>query len=142
MRHSFFAGAPAFPSLIQESRFRNEKAELDILNAPITSDFSGILRLQTENSESARAVSGQINIAPVNPEGSREIEGTLTVVQDGKTEEFGIGGGSRNWARSLRFAASRSAMQCRQREWPGVANKWDSAGHSGSQLSQLVSGSS
>ena len=88
----FFAGAPAFPALIQESRFRNEKAELDILDAPITSDFSGILRLQTENGESARAVSGQINIAPVNPEGSREIEGTLTVIQDGKTEEFGIGG--------------------------------------------------
>jgi hypothetical protein len=37
-------------------------------------------------------VFGQINIAPVNPEGSREIEGTLTVIQDGKTEEFGIGG--------------------------------------------------
>ncbi len=88
----FFAGAPAFPALIQESRFRNEKAELDILDAPITSDFSGILRLQTEHGESARAVSGQINIAPVNPEGSREIEGTLTVIQDGKTEEFGIGG--------------------------------------------------
>lgn len=88
----FFAGAPAFPALIQESRFRNEKAELDILDAPITSDFSGILRLQTENGESARAVSGQINVAPVNPEGSREIEGTLTVIQDGKTEEFGIGG--------------------------------------------------
>jgi hypothetical protein len=88
----FFAGAPAFPALIQESRFRNEKAELDILDAPITSDFSGILRLQTENGESARAVFGQINIAPVNPEGSREIEGTLTVIQDGKTEEFGIGG--------------------------------------------------
>ena len=88
----FFAGAPAFPALIQESRFRNETAELDILDAPITSDFSGILRLQTENGESARAVSGQINIAPVNPEGSREIEGTLTVIQDGKTEEFGIGG--------------------------------------------------
>jgi hypothetical protein len=88
----FFAGASAFPALIQESRFRNEKADLDILNAPIESDFFGILRLQTENGESARAVSGQIRITPVNPEGSREIKGTLTVIEEGKTAEFGIGG--------------------------------------------------
>ncbi len=89
----FFSGVPALPALIQEGRFRNEKVNLTILETEIRSDFSGIVREQTESGESAKAVSGQMIIAPANAAGSREVTGTLTVTADnGPPVEYGLGG--------------------------------------------------
>lgn len=90
----FFNGAPALPSLVQEARFRNEKVNVHILNSEIQSDFSGILREPLEQSEAAtQVVTGQIKVTPLNPEGSREITGSLTVDSaDGTPIEYGLGG--------------------------------------------------
>ncbi len=89
----FFSGLPALPALVQEARFRNEEANLNILETEILSDFSGIVREQTESGESAKTVSGQMILSPVNAAGSRDVTGTLTVAaDDGTTIEYGLGG--------------------------------------------------
>lgn len=108
----FFNGAPALPSLIQESRFRNEKVNVDFLDAEIQSDFSGIIREPDDNRELAFVVTGQIVVTPVNPGGSEAITGTLIIKDaEGKTVEYGLGGDI-DLGREV-FGSPRRDIQCK-----------------------------
>ncbi len=107
----FFNGVPALPSLIQEARFRNEEANVDILKTEIQSDFSGIVREIGDKRDVTQIVDGQITVTPLNDSGSREIAGTLVVkFEDGTSAEYGLGG-SIGLGREI-FGSPRREITC------------------------------
>ena len=91
----FLVGLPAVPSLIQEARFRSEDAQINFLSEELESEFSGVLYSGDDGgSKAEELISGQLSIRPVNDQGSRVVNGTLTYEKkDGSTGELQIGGG-------------------------------------------------
>jgi hypothetical protein len=83
-----------------------------MLNEEIVSDFVGVIYEPGEAGESAQAVSGEITLTPLNPQGSSEIAGVLKVAgQDGTTIEYGLGG-TISLGREV-FGSPRRELRCR-----------------------------
>lgn len=128
----FFAGLPALPSLIQDARFRSEQADVDSLDVEIQSDFFGKITLPGDEGAVTKIVSGQMTLAPVDPEGGREVTGILTVLtDDGKSVKFGLGGDIQ-LGRAV-FGSPRREIRC------GIVGKDDVEFTSEGSLSGTVS---
>lgn len=85
----FLVGLPAMPALLQEMRFRSDNHDAKILAVPLSGKFRGVY---VESGRSVH-VTGDLNIEPINPEGSRSVKGTLkATLDDGSTKEFPLGG--------------------------------------------------
>lgn len=85
-------GAPAWPGLIQEMRMRNAEAKTDWIDAPIESDFHGMLSRRF-GGQSSEMVSGRIELAPANENGSSVVTGTLhALLADGSKQDLPLTG--------------------------------------------------
>lgn len=85
----FMVGLPAMPALVQEMRFRSDRHDAKVLDAPVSGPFHGML---IENGLSSH-VSGDISVEPIRPEGSRTVKGVLKVVgADGGSKEYPLSG--------------------------------------------------
>ena len=108
----FFNGAMTLPALIQESRLRNEQPGIDRLDSEIQSDFSGFISDFSGRSDDLQIVTGNMTIAPVNPDGGETITGTLKAnAADGKVVEYGLGG-QIELGREV-FGSPRREIECR-----------------------------
>lgn len=93
-----FVGLPALPALIQQERFRGDPGIVEILDAPLESDFVGVVVPERgrERFSGARRVRGTVRIEPANSGGSRRVKGTFQgTFDDGEPAEFELGGGIR-----------------------------------------------
>ena len=85
-------GAPAWPGLIQEMRMRNAEAKIKWIDAPIESDFQGMLS-RGFGGQSSEMVSGTIELAPANENGSSVVTGTLhALLADGSKQDLPLTG--------------------------------------------------
>lgn len=85
----FLVGLPAMPALVQEMRFRSDRHDAKILDAPVSSPFRGLMIEDGRTNH----VTGDISVEPINPEGSRTVKGMLKVNRsDGSTKEYPLGG--------------------------------------------------
>lgn len=85
-------GAPAWPALIQEMRMRNADAKINWIDAPIDSDFQGMLS-RGFGGRTSEIVSGTINLLPANENGSSVVSGTLhALLADGTTKDLPLTG--------------------------------------------------
>ena len=85
-------GAPAWPALIQEMRMRNADAKINWIDAPIDSDFQGMLS-RGFGGRTSEIVSGTINLLPANENGSSVVTGTLhALLADGTTKDLPLTG--------------------------------------------------
>ena len=86
-------GVPAWPALVQEMRMRNTEANIDWIDAPIDSDFQGIISRGFGNHQESEVVTGSIELIPANENGSKVVTGTLHVVRsDGSKQDFTLAG--------------------------------------------------
>ncbi len=85
-------GAPAWPALIQEMRMRNAEARINWIDAPIESDFQGMLS-RGFGGRTSEIVSGTINLLPANENGSPVVTGTLrALLADGTKQDLPLTG--------------------------------------------------
>lgn len=91
----FLVGLPALPALIQESRFRSEEAQINFLSEALDSEFTGVILFNEDgDSKPAELVEGLLSLRPVNDQGSRVVNGSLTYEkEDGSIGELQLGGG-------------------------------------------------
>ena len=103
-------GAPAWPALIQEVRIRNSEARINWIDAPIESDFQGIITGGFGNRRS-EVVTGTIELAPANDNGSEVVKGTLhAVLTNGSKQDFTLAGNVR-LGRDV-FGSPRREVRC------------------------------
>ena len=85
-------GAPAWPALIQEMRMRNAEADVNRIDAPIESDFQGMLS-RGFGGRASEIVSGTIELLPANESGSEVVTGTLhALFADGTRQDLPLTG--------------------------------------------------
>lgn len=85
-------GAPAWPALVQEMRIRNLDAKINWIDAPIASDFQGVLS-QGFDGQTSSVVSGTIELVPANERGNTVVTGTLHAVYlDGSKQDLPLAG--------------------------------------------------
>ena len=103
-------GAPAWPALIQEMRMRNTDAKINWLDAPIESDFQGMLS-QGFGGRTSEMLSGTIELVPANENGSSVVTGTLhAVFTDGTKQDLPLAG-EIQLGRDV-FGAPRREIRC------------------------------
>ena len=103
-------GAPAWPALMQEMRMRNADARINWIDAPIESDFQGMLS-SGFNGRTSEMVSGKIELLPANEIGSEVVTGTLhAVLADGTTQDLPLTG-SISLGREV-FGSPRREVSC------------------------------
>ena len=85
----FLVGLPSLPALVQEMRFRSETHDAKILEKQVTGKFRGVYVEQGTHI----SIMGDLNLEPINPEGSRTVKGSLDATfQDGTRRVFELGG--------------------------------------------------
>ncbi len=85
-------GAPAWPALIQEMRMRNTEAKINWIDAPIESDFQGMLS-GGFGGRTSEMVSGTIELSPTSEGGSPVVTGTLhALLADGTQQDLPLTG--------------------------------------------------
>ncbi|MBL8818160.1 MAG: hypothetical protein JNL58_19185 [Planctomyces sp.] len=87
-------GGPAFPSILQQERFRQDPGVVERLDGPLESDFQGVIRVRgTRPGSITRAVTGTIQLKPVKEGGSSLVTGTLEgTYDDGTDAKIDLGG--------------------------------------------------
>lgn len=75
-------GAPAWPALLQDFRFRRDDDTVNFLSAPLESEFTGRLIVNSVRGDQHRHITGQLSIVPGRPEGGRTVTGTLTTTDE------------------------------------------------------------
>ncbi len=86
-------GLPAFPSLIQQERFRADSGAVSRLDSAMESDFFGILRTRDDRlGWVTRVVRGAIRLEPLNPGGGKAVKGRFSgTAEDGTAVEVSLG---------------------------------------------------
>lgn len=89
-----FVGLPALPALIQQERFRLDSGKVEFLEAPLESEFVGVVRERDrERLSVARKVRGTVRIEPVNKDGSSRVTGQFVgTFENGDAVELVLGG--------------------------------------------------
>lgn len=105
-------GGPALPALIQQERFRSDEGLVRRLDSLIDSDFVGVLHSPGDGMNSSAAISGRIQLKPVNPEGGEIVEGSfLGQFEDGRKVEFELGRTEIDLGRRI-FGSPRRYLEC------------------------------
>lgn len=86
-------GVPAWPAILQDFRFRRDDDTVNFLSAPLESDFSGRLIVNTVRGDQQRRITGRVSLVPGRPDGSRTVTGTLTTTDEsGQPLTLNLGG--------------------------------------------------
>ena len=104
-------GMPALPALLQEGRFNADDDSVGFLDTEIRSDFVGALIETTRQGDLRTPVTGSLQIVPSRPEGSRTVEGTISLDGAAGAVSYQLGGEIRLGRRV--FGSPRRGIECR-----------------------------